>query len=413
MFTNNLGYPRIGNHRELKKACEAYWAGQSNLAALQHTARAIRRNNWQLQQQAGIDLVPCNDFSLYDHVLDMCVVVSAIPQRFHALLEETQLPETDLYFAMARGYQQNGYDIAAMEMTRWFDTNYHYIVPEFTKGQQFNLLSDKIVKECREAIQAGIQPKPVILGPVSFLLLGKEKEKGFHRISLLKNLLPVYLKLLTKLDDLNIRYIQFDEPCLSLNLSDTEKAAVVTAYFALNKQVPHISLLLTSYFECYGDNLATVLSLPVHILHLDLTRCPSQLEDVLATGFAKGNKKLSLGVIDGRNIWKNDFSQSLKFIRRAVAALGENRVMIAPSCSLLHLPCDLDNEPALPAHSRSWLSFAKQKLQELVQLKMIALNDTGAEALLKANQQAIAAFPYHYHRLLPANSGYPQASGRP
>ncbi|SIT17842.1 methionine synthase (B12-independent) [Filimonas lacunae] len=391
MFTNILGYPRIGGHRELKKACESYWAGESTLRDLQLTAKEIRRHNWLLQQQAGIDLIPCNDFSFYDQVLDMCLTVSAIPERFHPLVEQQQFPETDLLFAMARGYQKDGYDITAMEMTKWFDTNYHYIVPEFYANQQFNLLSDKIVNECREAIQAGIQPKPVILGPVSFLLCGKEKEEGFHRIDLLKNLLPVYKKLMQQLDELNIRTIQFDEPYLSLNLTDAERKGVVYTYNELSKVTPRISILLASYFECYGENLTTVLGLPVQTIHLDLVRCSSQLDDILATDFAKSDKKLSLGVIDGRNIWKNDFENSLKLIQKAVAAIGTDRIMIAPSCSLLHVPCDLSFETALPAEIKNWLSFAKQKVEEVVALKQLATNAAGAAALLDENKQAIAS----------------------
>jgi 5-methyltetrahydropteroyltriglutamate--homocysteine methyltransferase len=391
MLTNNLGYPRIGSQRELKKACESYWAGESSLRNLQNTAKDIRRTNWQLQQAAGIDLIPCNDFSYYDQVLDMCLTVSAIPERFHPLAEEKQLCETDLLFAMARGYQKDGYDIKAMEMTKWFDTNYHYIVPEFRANQQFNLLSDKIIDECREALQLGIQPKPVLIGPVSFLLSGKEKEAGFHRISLLKNLLPVYKKIVQQLEELNIRTIQFDEPYLSLDLSDTERKAITTAYQEISKQAPRMSILLASYFECYGNNLATVLQLPVQTIHLDLVRCPSQLDDILATDFVKSDKKLSLGVVDGRNIWKNDFEHSLLLINKAVQALGENRVLVAPSCSLLHVPCDLALETTLPDDIKNWLSFAKQKIGEVVALKQLATGAPDAAALLDENQKAVAS----------------------
>lgn len=391
MFTHNLGYPRMGNHRELKKACEAYWAGKSSVQELLGTARSIRLHNWQLQQQAGMDVIPVNDFSLYDHVLDMCLTVSAIPERYHVLVEEKQLGETDLYFAMARGYQKDGYDIPAMEMTKWFDTNYHYLVPEFRAGQQFNLLSDKIVNECREALQAGIVPKPVLLGPVSFLLLGKEKETGFHRIALLKNLLPVYLRLLEKLEELNIRQVQFDEPCLSLDLTTEERDAITVAYREIARQAPRISILLATYFECYGNNLLTVLQLPVQAIHLDLARCSSQLDDILATDFVRSAKKLSLGVVDGRNIWKNDFSKSLALIRKAIQALGKERLLLAPSCSLLHVPCDLEAETAMDPQIKNWLAFAKQKIAEVVALKRLACNEAEAMPLLAANQQAIAA----------------------
>lgn len=391
MFTNILGYPRIGGQRELKKACESYWAGETSLRNLLTTAQEIRRHNWQLQQQAGIDLIPCNDFSLYDQVLDMCLTVSAIPERFHPLAEQAQLPETDLLFAMARGYQKNGYDITALEMTKWFDTNYHYMVPEFTANQQFNLLSTKIVDECREAIKLGIQPKPVILGPVSFLLAGKEKEAGFNRIDLLKNLLPVYKKLLTELEALNIRTVQFDEPYLVTNLTDTERKAVAYAYGELNRHTPRIHFMLAGYFECYGDNLATVLALPVQTIHLDLVRCSAQLDDILATDFVKGDKRLSLGVVDGRNIWKNDYEKSLALVHKAVAAIGAARVLIAPSCSLLHVPCDLAFETNLQPEIKNWLAFAKQKVEEVVALKQLAAGTENAGVLLEENKQAIAS----------------------
>lgn len=184
MLTQNLGYPRIGSKRQLKKACEAYWAGKIPLNDLQKAAAEIRETNWKLQQQAGLDLIPSNDFSFYDQVLDMAFTVGAIPGRYHEILTELKKPELDLYFAMARGYQKDGLDIIAMEMTKWFDTNYHYIVPEFTKDQQFKLFSTKVLDEFKEAKRLGIHTKPVLLGPVSFLLLGKEKEAGFHRIDL-------------------------------------------------------------------------------------------------------------------------------------------------------------------------------------------------------------------------------------
>ena len=389
MLINNLGYPRIGSQRELKKACESYWAGDSLLRDLQLTAKNIRRFNWELQRDAGIDLIPCNDFSLYDQVLDMCLTVSAIPARFHPLASDQQLCETDLLFAMARGYQKGGYDIKAMEMTKWFDTNYHYIVPEFYAGQQFNLLSEKIFSECKEALQLGIQPKPVIIGPVSFLLLGKEKEPGFHRIDLLQNLLPVYKKIISQLEELGIKTIQFDEPCLSLDLSDAERKAVTKVYQEFSKHASRVSILLASYFECYGNNLATVLQLPVHTLHLDLVRCPAQLDDILATDFAKGRKHLSLGVVDGRNIWKNDYERSLLLINKAVRALGADRVLVAPSCSLLHVPCDLSFETTLSADIRNWLSFARQKIDEVVALQRLATGAIDADVLLEANKAAI------------------------
>jgi len=375
MLTHNLGFPRMGSHRQLKKACEDYWAGKIQSHELALVAKSIRHSNWELQQKAGIDLIPCNDFSYYDQVLDTALMVGAIPPRFHALIEERKLTDVDLLFAMARGFQDDGYDITAMEMTKWFDTNYHYIVPEFSRDQTFTLFSDKVVKEFNEAKRDGFDAKPVLLGPISFLLLGKEKDSGFNRLGLIGKLLPVYVEVLKKLDDSNAHYIQMDEPCLSWNLSQEEREVFIKTYNSIQAKFPHLHFILASYFECYGENLTTVLKLPVQTIHLDLVRCPSQLEDVLAAGLVNRKTRLSLGVVDGRNIWKNDFEQSLQLIARAVAMMGTERVMIAPSCSLLHVPFDLDlenNEETLPTEIRNWMAFAKQKLEEVRTLAVLS-----------------------------------------
>lgn len=393
MITHNLGYPRIGSHRELKKACEQYWSGKTTVHELHQAAKNIRQTNWQLQKKRGIDLLPCNDFSFYDHVLDAALMVGAIPERYHTLMEERQLSETDLLFTMARGYQENGYDITAMEMTKWFDTNYHYIVPEFTANQQFVLYSDKVVREYNEAQRSGFKAKPVLLGPVSFLLLGKAKEKGFQRLSLIDKLLPVYLEVLKKLDACNAYYIQFDEPCLSLNLDKTERKAFEKAYNEIQKAFPHLHIILASYFECYGENLETVINLPVQTLHLDLARCPSQLEDILATGIVKKKTNLSLGLVDGRNIWKNNFEKSLQLIDKAVKVIGSDRVMIAPSCSLLHVPNDLDmetDEKRLPPEIKNWMAFAKQKINEVVILAALAAENPSEAVLHQLAQNKLA-----------------------
>lgn len=389
MQTHNLGYPRIGSQRKLKKASEQYWAGKLPLEQLLLTGKNIRHQNWQLQKNAGIDLIPCNDFSFYDQVLDTSLMVGAIPKRYRTLMEEKQLSNIDLLFAMARGYQKDGYDITAMEMTKWFDTNYHYIVPEFTANQKFTLCSNKAVNEFIEAKQDGFNAKPVLLGPISYLLLGKEKEEGFHRLELIKNLLPVYLEVLKKLDDSNAHYIQFDEPCLALNLTEEEQQVYVKTYQEIKNKFPNLHIILASYFECYGQNLATVLSLPVQAIHLDLVRCPSQLDDILATDFVRTKTNLSLGVVDGRNIWKNDFQQSLSFINKAVEKIGAERVWIAPSCSLIHSPCDLDletNEQTLTPEMKQWLAFAKQKIDEVVTLKQLAGSENIETANLKLQE---------------------------
>lgn len=385
MIIHNLGYPRIGSQRELKKACENYWAGKIALDELQAAARAIRLQNWELQQQKGIDWIPCNDFSYYDQVLDTSLMVGAVPARY-APLQEKKIHETDLLFAMARGYQRNGDDITAMEMTKWFDTNYHYIVPEFTANQSFHFFSRKVIDQFLEAKKENYTAKPVILGPVSFLLLGKEKTAGFHRLSLISKLLPVYMEVLAQLTKAGAEMVQIDEPCLSLDLDEAALQTFSDTYAQIHAAFPQLHIFLASYFECYGKNLPVALSLPVQTLHLDLVRCPSQLEDILATTIADTSLQLSLGVVDGRNIWKNDYERSLGQIQKAVSALGEERIAIAPSCSLLHVPCDLDNETAISPEIKNWMAFAKQKLQELKDLRDIVNGNT---ALLDTNKAAI------------------------
>ncbi|MFE3846370.1 5-methyltetrahydropteroyltriglutamate--homocysteine S-methyltransferase [Flavobacterium sp. LB3P45] len=373
MKTNNLGYPRIGSNRELKKACESYWAGKISVDELLTVGATIRKQNWQLQAKAGIDLIPSNDFSFYDQVLDLSLTLGVIPKRYQELAKTNST--IDLYFAMARGSQKDGQDVVAMEMTKWFDTNYHYIVPEFTKDQEFKLFSEKIIDEFKEANALGIVTKPVLIGPVTYLLLGKEKEVGFHRIDLIDKLLPVYFEILQKLENENVEWIQFDEPFLALNLTDKERNAITYVYNEINKRFPKIKLILANYFDCFGENLETVLALPVDTLHLDLVRCHSQLDDILESGKLSSTVNLSLGVVDGRNIWKNDFKKSLALIQKATDALGENRILIAPSCSLIHSPCDLDletNDTTLTPEIKQWLAFAKQKIEEIVLLQNFA-----------------------------------------
>lgn len=393
MKTNNLGYPRIGSHRELKKACEQYWLGTITHNELMRVGAQIRQKNWQLQKDAGIDLIPSNDFSFYDQVLDMSVTVGAIPTRYHEVILNKKNTETDLYFAMARGYQKQGLDITAMEMTKWFDTNYHYIVPEFYKNQVFKTFSTKIVDEFYEAKLLGITTKPVIIGPVSYLLLGKAKQKGFEPIDLINNILPVYIDIIRKLETHTVEWVQFDEPCLSLDLSQKQKDAFIYAYAEIKKHFPQLKTILANYFECYGDNLKLALSLPVNTLHIDLVRCPAQLNDVFETDFVNTPTRISLGIVDGRNIWKNDFKHSLELINKVIDKIGVNRIMIAPSCSLLHSPCDLDletNDTVLSPEIKQWLAFAKQKLNEVVTLKQLASGENTEQANIKLQENSKA-----------------------
>ncbi|MES2575033.1 MAG: 5-methyltetrahydropteroyltriglutamate--homocysteine S-methyltransferase [Bacteroidota bacterium] len=391
MKTNNLGYPRIGSNRELKKASELYWAGKISADELLTVGKNIRATNWQLQSKAGIDLIPSNDFSFYDQVLDLTLTLGAIPKRYSEIAKTNST--LDLYFAMARGSQKEGQDVVAMEMTKWFDTNYHYIVPEFTKNQKFELFSTKIINEFVESKKLGITTKPVLIGPVSYLLLGKEKEEGFHRINLIEELLPVYFEILNALQNEGAEYIQMDEPFLALNLSDRERLAITYVYNEINKNFPSLKIILTNYFDCFGENLETVLALPVHTLHLDLVRCSSQLDDILESGKLAENVNLSLGVVDGRNIWKNDFKKSLATIKKATDALGKDRILIAPSCSLIHSPCDLDletNDATLTPEIKQWLAFAKQKIEEIVLLQNFALEEVSLVDSVSFQQNTIA-----------------------
>jgi 5-methyltetrahydropteroyltriglutamate--homocysteine methyltransferase len=387
MLTNNLGYPRVGANRELKKACEQYWTGKITRQQLFLVAKNLREQHWLLQQETGIDLIPCNDFSFYDHVLDMSLLLGVIPHRYTPVVTDVQdNAEIDLYFAMARGYQKEGLDITAMEMTKWFDTNYHYIVPEFTADQTFKVFSQKLYNDCSAAkgfLKAA--PKPVLIGPVSYLLLGKEKEKGFDRIDLIKKLVPVYIEILNKLkDDYKIDWVQLDEPFLALDLTGPQKAAFQYAYQAIRDKCPHVKTLLTTYFEGLADNVSLAAGLPVCALHIDLVRAPQQLDEVLKV--IPPALSLSLGVVDGRNIWKNDYQRSSSLIQKAVENIGTGRVFIAPSCSLLHTPFDLDMETAIAPEIKDWMAFSKQKLMELVDLRHIASGDTSP---LAGNQKVL------------------------
>lgn len=276
-----------------------------------------------------------------------------------------------------------------MEMTKWFDTNYHYIVPEFYKNQQFKLSSDKIFNEFAGAKQAGINAKPVIIGLVSYLLLGKEKEEGFDKLDLAGNLLSVYSEILTKLQDQGAKWIQFDEPFLALDLTEKAKETYHFVYAEIRKRFPKLKFIIATYFEGLKDNASLAVSLPVNVLHIDLVRNPEQLDDILDV--IPESLSLSLGVVDGRNIWKNDYEKSLSLIKKAVNQLGSERILIAPSCSLLHSPCDLDFETSLNPEIKNWLAFAKQKVAEIVTLKELA-SETESKQIPEAfeeNKKAI------------------------
>ena len=375
-----LGFPRIGPRRELKTALESYWSGKTDQAALLAATADLRRKAWARQRDLGAGIIPSNDFSLYDHVLDTTAMAGAIPPIYGWKGGEVGF---ETYFAMARGAQgevahdgclhghaHDGEGVPAAEMTKWFDTNYHYLVPEFTADQAFQLASTKAVQEYREAKALGVETRPVLLGPVSYLLLGKTRGADFEPLSLLPRLLPVYAETLRLLADAGASWVQLDEPCLVLDLSDTARAAFGDAYATLAKGTRSPKIMLTTYFGNLADNLSTALALPVHGLHVDLVRAPEQLDATLAG--AREDLVLSLGVIDGRNIWAADLNAILDRIEPVVASGRE--VVVAPSCSLLHTPIDLNRETDLDPEVRSWLAFAVQKVAELVVLAQ-ALNE--------------------------------------
>ena len=383
-LVTNLGFPRIGARRELKRALESHWRGDTDAAQLQQTARELRQRHWRLQKDAGADVVPVNDFSLYDHVLDTAFLFDAIPDAYRALADRDPLAG---YFALARGVQKGGVDLRALEMTKWFDTNYHYLVPELHRDQQFRLRGDKPVAEFLEARALGFEARPVLLGPVSFLLLSKSVD-GSDRLALLDNLLPAYAALLAQLKQAGAEWIQIDEPCLVLDQDADDHAAYRKAYAALEKTA-RPKLLLTTYFGALDDNLALAAALPVDGLHVDLVRGKQQLDAVLKA--LPNGWVLSLGLVDGRNVWRSNLDDALILAKYASGHLGTDKLWLAPSCSLLHVPVDLANEKSLSPDLHSWLSFARQKIQELRVLGDALQGAAGAEAALEEARERLAS----------------------
>jgi len=385
LYTQNLGYPRIGAKRELKRVVEAFWQGRVDEDQLTAEAARLRALHWQKQRDTGIDLIPSNDFSYYDHVLDTIALVGAVPERF-----SWSGPTVDraTYFKMARGERKSGSGepAVAMEMTKWFDTNYHYLVPELHPGMRFQLSSTKPVDEFAEALALGIKTKPVLLGPLTFLLLGKVHDTaGFNPLMLLDSLVEVYTELLRQLAQRGAEWVQLDEPAFALDLTLEQQQALARTYQRLAAAVPSLKLMVTTYFGELRENLETFVSLPVAGLHYDAVRGAAEL-DALLERFPAG-KVLSLGVVDGRNIWRNDFALSLARLRSAVDRLGPDQLIVAPSCSLLHSPVTLEHEPALDAELKTWLAFADEKLAEVVHLARLTTG-RGDTAALRANQLA-------------------------
>jgi 5-methyltetrahydropteroyltriglutamate--homocysteine methyltransferase len=353
---HNLGFPRIGAERELKFAQEKHWKGQLPHEELEALGADLRRRNWQ--RQAALDLVPVGDFSFYDQVLDASFLLGNVPERARAGIGGQPL---DAYFRVARGRAAGDADggVAAGEMTKWFDTNYHYIVPELSSQTTFRLDASRLLAQLAEARQAGVPAKPVLIGPVTYLWLGKAKD-GSDRLSLLPKLLPVYRELLATLAREGVDWVQLDEPALVTELEAGWQQAYRTAYDSL--MGAGSKLLLTTYFGRLAENLQLAAALPVDGMHLDAVSAPGEVDELLAS--LPEGRVLSLGVVSGRNVWKTDLARTLDLLEPVQQRLGE-RLWIAPSCSLLHVPVDLASETKLDAELLSWLAFAQQKLDEL------------------------------------------------
>lgn len=365
-----LGYPRIGARRELKKITEAYWRGEADREALESTAQALRLHHWQIQQAAGLDMVSVGDFAFYDQVLNVSVMLGAVPERFDAADEVRDgRVDLDTMFRMARGRAPDGKPAAACEMTKYFDTNYHYLVPELHQGQRFTLASERLFDEVDEALQAGFTPKVTLVGPLTWLWLGKTKGSRFDRLTLLDSVLDVYSDILARLATQGVEWVQLDEPALVQDLPVAWQQAYERAYHRL--QAAPSKLLLATYFGALGDNLALTTRLPVAGLHIDAVRAPEQVESVIDR--LSPHQILSLGLVDGRNVWRADLAALRERLLPIKVRLGR-RLWLAPSCSLLHVPVDLAQEESLDPELLSWLAFARQKLDEVVSLARLIDN---------------------------------------
>ncbi len=383
MKIHSLGFPRIGKERELKKALEQYWKEEISENSLNDVAKKLREE--RLYMQSGLDFIPVNDFSLYDHILDTSILLGIIPERF-----QTESGGLDQYFRMARGLapiDAKGEGVPALEMTKWFDTNYHYLVPEFTKNSQPSLNAEKLLSEIKEAQDLLNDPKkckPVLVGPLTFLRLGKEKDESDKK-DLIAPLTELYAELFRKLAKAGIDWIQCDEPILATDLEPDWQNAFKAVYKVLSSQ--GLNILLTSYFGSLEENISLLAELPVHGVHLDAIRGKKDIDVFLK--LRRKDQVLSLGVVDGRNIWKSDIVAILDFLEPLKKELND-ALWIAPSCSLLHVPISLENEVALKSDIKNWLSFAKEKIEELVLIKEALEKGRSAVQIdLDKNQKAI------------------------
>ncbi|MFP5414189.1 MAG: 5-methyltetrahydropteroyltriglutamate--homocysteine S-methyltransferase [Gammaproteobacteria bacterium] len=367
---HNLGFPRIGRSRELKWALEAYWRGDLDQSELELRGRELRRRHWELQRAAGLDLVPVGDFSWYDQVLDLTALLGVIPARFGW---DGGAVDLDLYFRLARGRAPSGSPAPACEMTKWFDTNYHYLVPELSAGQEFRLSGTRLFDQVAEAQALGLRAKPVLLGPLTWLWLARPASECDDRLELLPGLLGAYRQILVRLAAQGVDWVQIDEPILALDLPVSWQAAFAEVYAALADS--GVSVLLATYFGPLADNLALACALPVAGLHVDAVRAADELEAV-AEQLPSG-RVLSVGIVDGRNIWRTDLDVALARLQR-VLARREGRLWLAPSCSLLHVPVDVSGDDRLPQDVIPWFAFATQKLNEIALLRRALAGESAA-----------------------------------
>ncbi|MEJ8848326.1 5-methyltetrahydropteroyltriglutamate--homocysteine S-methyltransferase [Variovorax rhizosphaerae] len=391
--THTLGFPRMGAQRELKFALEKHWRGEIDAAELEAIGAELRERHWQAQRNAGLDFATVGDFAFYDHVANHIQMLGCEPSRFDFPGDE---PELSRYFTMARGVAHEAghegcthgsHDTFALEMTKWFDTNYHYLVPEFDANTRFSLASVRLFNEVAQAQKLGHAVKVVLLGPLSFLWLGKEKQAGFDRFGLLESLLAVYEQILVRLKWQGVEWVQIDEPILGLDLPEKWRNAFERSYWQLARSGP--KLLLATYFSPLSENLRLACQLPVAGLHVDAVRAPGELTGV--ADWLPAHKVLSVGIVDGRNIWRTDVDAAYARLR-PVADKHKGELWIAPSCSLLHVPFSLEGEGRLDAEVKSWLAFAIEKLDELRVLRAALDGEESAvEAELLVARAAVAA----------------------
>lgn len=385
---HNLGFPRIGVQRELKRALEAYWSGGQSSGELASVGQELRARHWAIQAQAGVELVPVGDFAWYDQILEWSTLLGAVAPRFGQ--PESEPVSLDTLFRMGRGRAPSGIPAAACEMTKWFDTNYHYIVPELVPHQTYRIAREYIFEQIKEAQALGYKAKPVIPGPLTWLWLGKADAftagaGDAGKLALLESLVPVYVQVLARFKELGVQWVQIDEPILALDLPEQWRSAYAQVYAQL--ATIDINILLATYFSGVRENIEVLDGLPIQGVHIDLVRDPDQLPSVAA--ILKSDQVLSAGIVDGRNIWRTDLDHARQILAQVKTQLGD-RLWLAPSCSLLHVPVDLDAETELDAELMGWLSFARQKLDELRWLANMLDGNVDAETDGAVRAQRVA-----------------------